>query len=265
MYDSFPNGHNDKYPSVNDATVQQGGFMSFPINIFLASTLVLSVLSGVAGSASASGMLPETSVVIINEADGEASMNVTNTDATTALLYTSVQNLPEDKESLLVVTPPVARVDAGETQLVRFILQNREPLKTQRFKRVTFEGIPQKSADGGVKVTMTVRQNLPVIIHPKNLEMNRAPWKLLRWSLQDGTLNVNNDSAYVVRLAQMVVLLPNQVDVDLGKTYLLPGEHIAAKASTPGTTAPLTVRLSPATVYGFSVDSFDAPLTAAKP
>ncbi len=191
-------------------------------------------------------------------------MNVKNTDATPTLLYTSLQNLPEDRESLLVVTPPVARVDPDETQLVRFILQTKEPLKTQRLKRVTFEGIPQKSAEGGVKVTMNVRQNLPVIIHPKGLEMNREPWKLLTWSLQDGKLTVKNDSPYVVRLAQAVALLPNHVDVDLGRTYLLPGEHIVAEAKLSGSAVPVTVRLSPATVYGFSVDSFDAPLNAVK-
>jgi len=227
--------------------------------------LCLGLLTGVTGIAHASGMLPETSVVIVNEADGEASMNVKNTDATPTLLYTSLQNLPEDKETLLVVTPPVARVDPDETQLVRFILQTKEPLKTQRLKRVTFEGIPQKSAEGGVKVTMNVRQNLPVIIHPKNLEMNREPWKLLNWSLRDGDLTVKNDSPYVVRLAQSVALLPNNVEVDLGRTYLLPGEHIVAKAKLSGSAVPVTVRLSPATVYGFSVDSFDAPLSAAKP
>ncbi|MFJ9449803.1 fimbria/pilus chaperone family protein [Herbaspirillum sp. NPDC101397] len=210
--------------------------------------------------AHASGMLPETSVVIINEADGEASMNVKNTDANATLLYTSIQNLPEDKENLLVVTPPVARVEPDETQLVRFILQSKEPLKTQRFKRVIFEGIPQQSKDGGVKVTMNVRQNLPVIIHPKGLAPNREPWKLLTWSVRNGNLVAMNDSAYVVRLAQTVTLLPGKAELDLGKTYFLPGETIsvpmpaAAAAST-------TVRLAPATVYGFSVDSYDAALT----
>lgn len=237
--------------------------MSFASKNMLKSVFFLGMATG-GGIAHASGMLPETSVVIVNEADGEASMNVKNTDATPTLLYTSLQNLPEDRESLLVVTPPVARVDPDETQLVRFILQTKEPLKTQRLKRVTFEGIPQKSAEGGVKVTMNVRQNLPVIIHPKGLEMNREPWKLLTWSLQNGKLTVKNDSPYVVRLAQAVALLPNHVDVDLGRTYLLPGEHIVAEAKLSGSAVPVTVRLSPATVYGFSVDSFDAPLNAVK-
>lgn len=222
-------------------------------------TLFSSVL--VTTDVRASGMLPETSVVIVNEADGEASMNVKNTDTSAALLYTSIQNLPEDKENLLVITPPVARVEPDETQLVRFILQIKEPLRTQRLKRVIFEGIPQQSKDGGVKVTMNVRQNLPVIIHPKNLAPNSEPWKLLSWTLRDGKLVAKNDSAYVVRLAQMVTLLPDGIDVDLGKTYFLPGETITVPADTSGAQAATTVRLAPATVYGFSVESYDAALT----
>lgn len=225
----------------------------------LACLALLALACTALPTARASGMLPETSVVIVNEADGEASMNVKNTDAAATLLYTSIQNLPEDKEPLLVVSPPVARVEPDQTQLVRFILQLKEPLKTQRLKRVIFEGIPQKGPDGGVKVTMNVRQNLPLIVHPKNLPLNREPWKLLSWSIDGNTLVMKNDSAYVVRFAQSVALLPSMAETDMGRTYILPGEKLTGqiKGSTAGATA---VRLSPATVYGFSVDNFDAPL-----
>jgi P pilus assembly chaperone PapD len=207
----------------------------------------------------ASGMLPETSVVIINEADGESTMNVKNTDPAATLLHTSIQHLPEDKEPLVVVSPPVARVEPDQTQLVRFILQLKEPLKTQRLKRVVFEGIPQRNADGGVKVTMNVRQNLPLIIHPRNLAANREPWKLLKWAVEGDKLVMHNDSAYVVRFAQAVSLLPSKVDVDMGRTYILPGEKLSGQI-VDGAADATTVRMSPATVYGFSVDNFDAPL-----
>lgn len=92
--------------------------------------------------AAADGMLPETTVVLLYEEQGEATMNVKNTDAAPALLHSVVHNMPEDVEPLLIVTPPITRVEAGETQLVRFISTLKEPLKTQRLKRVTFEGIP---------------------------------------------------------------------------------------------------------------------------
>lgn len=221
--------------------------------------LVVPVVLACPPAAWASGMLPETSVVIINEADGESTMNVKNTDPAATLLHTSIQHLPEDKEPLVVVSPPVARVEADQTQLVRFILQLKEPLKTQRLKRVVFEGIPQRNADGGVKVTMNVRQNLPLIIHPKNLAANREPWKLLKWAISGDHLVMHNDSAYVVRFAQAVSLLPSRVDVDMGRTYILPGEKLSGQIKD-GATDATTVRMSPATVYGFSVDNFDAPL-----
>lgn len=89
----------------------------------------------------ATGMQPATSVVIVYEADGEASLTVKNTEDVPSLLYTSIENIPEDTESLLVLTPPVARVEAGDTQLVRFLLEQGKTQKVQRLKRVIFEGM----------------------------------------------------------------------------------------------------------------------------
>ncbi|MEB0044369.1 MULTISPECIES: fimbria/pilus chaperone family protein [unclassified Pseudomonas] len=209
----------------------------------------------------ADGMVPDTSVVIVHEEDGEAAVSVTNSDATLALLHVTLQDIPEDKEALLFVTPPLARVEASKTQLVRFILQNQTPLRTQRLKRVVFEGMPQGRADakaGHARVGVTVRQNLPVIIHPKGLAPNRTPWKGLVWSLEDGQLKVRNDTPYVVRLAQELQLLPGPGAALLPRTYILPGDVLTLRASISTATA---VRLQPATVYGFAVAAYDAPLT----
>lgn len=75
--------------------------------------------------AKADGMVPDTSVVIVHEADGEASVSVTNSDSQLSLLHVTLQDIPEDTEPLLVVTPPLSRVEASKSQLVRFILQNQ--------------------------------------------------------------------------------------------------------------------------------------------
>lgn len=208
----------------------------------------------------ADGMVPNTSVVIVNEADGEASISVTNTDNSVALLHVTLENTPEDTESLLFVTPPLARVEASQTQLVRFILQTGKPLQTQRLKRVIFEGIPQGKAatePGHAHVGVTVRQNLPVILHPKGLAPNRTPWTGLQWSLEDGQLSVRNDTPYVVRLGQEVQLLPSAVTAMLPKSYVLPGEHIRIPAPERAATH---VRFQPATVYGFAVPHYEADI-----
>ncbi|VVQ01877.1 putative fimbrial chaperone YraI [Pseudomonas fluorescens] len=212
------------------------------------------------GRALADGMVPDTSVVIINERDGEASVSVTNTDANMALMHVTIENIPEDEESLVFVTPPLTRVEASKTQLVRFILQTEKPLLTQRLKRVIFEGIPQgkPAAEAGhARVGVTVRQNLPVILHPTGLAPNRTPWTDLHWSLGNGHLTVRNDTPYVVRLGQELHLLPSAVNAMLPKTYVLPGEHISVEVPAGAATH---VRFQPATVYGFAVPHYEAPI-----
>jgi P pilus assembly chaperone PapD len=209
----------------------------------------------------ADGMVPETSVVIVYEDKGEASVNVRNSDARPSLLHVTLQDIPEDAEPLLFVTPPVSRVEPGANQLVRFILRNAEPLKTQRLKRVLFEGLQPKNKlePGRATVAVNIRQNLPVIVHPKGLAPNREPWKGLTWSVVDGELVVTNNTPYVVRMGQEVHLLPAMAAVRIPAAYVLPGARHAVRVpeSAKGATA---VRLYPATVYGFAVDAYDAPL-----
>ncbi|AZE97279.1 putative fimbrial chaperone YhcA [Pseudomonas orientalis] len=214
-----------------------------------------------AGAAMANGMLPETTVIILNEEQGEATLNITNTDSAPALLHSVVENVPEDVEPLLIITPPIARVEAGDTQLVRFISTLKAPLKTQRLKRVTFEGIPQARAGGGATVGITVRQNLPLILHPKDLPVNQTPWELLKWKRSGERLSVHNDSAYVVRLAPQVQLVPLGSLAKLPRSYVLPGEALAVQVE--GSLQGLTgVEIQPATVYGFSADRYLAPINA---
>ncbi len=215
----------------------------------------------------ADGMIPETSVVIVEEAEGEASVTVTNSDRFPALLHVTLHNIAEDPAALLFVSPPVSRVEPGQTQLVRFILRNQQPLGTQRLKRVVFEGLPQSRAapvPGEAKVAVTVRQNLPVILHPKGLARNREPWQGLRWSLVPGHLRVHNPSAYVVRLSQEVRLLPGNQALQLPRSYVLPGDQLDLPLP-PGAGTASAVRLFPATVYGFAVAAYEAALGARQP
>ncbi|SDG06380.1 P pilus assembly protein, chaperone PapD [Pseudomonas extremaustralis] len=221
--------------------------------------LCASVCIGFVGITVADGMLPETTVVVLYEEQGEATINIKNTDAAPALLHSVVENVPEDLEPLLIVTPPITRVEAGETQLVRFIGTLQEPLKTQRLKRVTFEGIPQARVGGGATIGITLRQNLPLILHPRGLPVHHSPWELLKWQRAGERLTVHNDSAYVVRLAPEVQLLPQGVLATLPRTYVLPGEALTLKVegSLEGVAG---VEIHPATIYGFSADSHRASI-----
>ena len=211
----------------------------------------------------AAGMVPETSVVLVNASDGEGSINLTNTDDHAVLLYTSIENLPEDQEALLLVTSPIVRVEPGEKQLVRFVLQSDNPLTTQRYKRVIFEGIPQKDSSGKAKVSLTVRQNLPVIISPADLPPKTDPWTLLKWEVKGQTLTVRNESRYVVRLSQQLDLIPSGGKLMLPRTYMLPGQ--SDRLPIPADIAlgvDEKVRIYPASIYGYQGASYEAPLAS---
>lgn len=209
----------------------------------------------------AAGMVPQTPVLVVDEGVGEATMNVRNTETRPALLHTTVIDVEPHDQTLLLFSPSVARVEAGAVQQVRFILQSAEPLQTERLKRVIFEGINPLSGADGAKVSLGVRQNLPVILRPAGLPVEREPWKQLSWSATAEGLLVSNPSPYVVRLAKAIVPLPGTQVVELPRTWILPGERLAVRLPLSSTVRAMAVRIFPATTYGFAVDHFDAPVT----
>lgn len=225
----------------------------------LTSALFICGLSLYAAAAAAAGMVPETSMLFVKEADQGASINVKNTDSQAQLLYTSITNLPDDTGTHLIATQPVVRVDGHQTQHVRFVLQSDAPLKVEHMKRVVFEGIPQKKP-GQSKIGINIRQDLPVIIHPANLPEIQNAWTLLTWKAQGQAVTISNTSAYVVRFQPAAVLLPSHTLVKLPKTYILPGQTITAHAGKEinGTSQ---VQFSPVSRYGVQVDNYTASIT----
>lgn len=199
--------------------------------------------------ANASGLRLETSVVVVEAQDGEGVISVKNTDEEPVLLYSEIVDVPEDKDPLLLVTPPITRVEPGETQTVRFLLKSKEKLSTERLKRATFEGIPQTAPN---KVRVNIRQNIPIIIRPAGLAKNNAPWKLLQWTASEQGVSVKNTGPYVVRMSQEVILEPGARSAALPKNYILPGETVALSTKPAGKVQ--TIKYTPATLNGYFTD-----------
>ncbi|RJK99711.1 fimbria/pilus chaperone family protein [Enterobacter chuandaensis] len=204
----------------------------------------------------AAGMVPDTSLLIVNEDEQGASMDVKNTDADAQLLYTKVIDLADDQKPGLIVTQPVVRVDAGKTQRVRFVLKgSNEPLKVEHLKRVVFSAIPQREKN---KVKVTFSQNLPVIIRPAGLAVNLEPWKDLTWQVKNGVVTVENKTPYVVRMEQQVKLLPSGTAAKFPKTYILPGETMTANADVKFSSLEKKIEIYPATRYGYKAKNYIA-------
>lgn len=212
-------------------------------------------------SSFATGMVPETSVLLVDESKGEASLNVKNTDPQPALLYTRVLDVEgEDKSIALVVTQPVVRLEAGKSQRVRFILQTKAPLAVEHLKRVTFEGIPPKEK-GKNQVAMTIRQNIPVIIHPAGLAEDIEPWKRLQWHKKGAQLVVENPSPYIVRLGQQVQGMPGNIVGQLPKTWIQPGEKLTvAVTENASLSSAKQITFFPASRYGYQGKSYTSDL-----
>lgn len=207
----------------------------------------------------ASGMKLETSVVVVNTGDGEGIMTLKNTDPTPVLLYSSVENLPGDKEESLIVTPPVVRVNPGDSQTVRFMLK-APPKDVEQLKRAIFEGIPasDKTAD---KLQITLRQNVPLIIHPAGLKENAEPWTLLKWE-QNGadSLKVTNTGPYVIRMSPTISVAPQNINGSLPRSYLLPGDTVEVKFASKLAQAQ-KVQITPANLYGYFVKPYQASVS----
>lgn len=206
----------------------------------------------------AAGMVPDTSLLLINEDERGASMDVKNSDDNAQLLYTRIIDLPDDPTPGVIVTQPEVRVNAGKTQRVRFVLKDSaEKLKTEHLKRVIFSTIPQREQN---KVKMVFSQNLPVIIRPAGLDVNMEPWKGLRWQIKNGNLTVLNDTPYVVRMEQKAKLLPSETQVKFEKSYILPGQTMIATPENKLSGLNNKVEIYPATRFGYKASSYVAEL-----
>jgi len=207
-------------------------------------------------------MQPQSSMILINEEKGGGSINVTNTDDREALLYVKVIDLDDDKQPQVVVTQPVVRVGAGQTQRVRFLLSSQQPLSVEHIKRVTLEGLPLISEPGKNKVNINVRQNLPLIIRPRTLVAAADPWKALAWSVGGEKMTVHNATAYVIRLGQDITLIPSGQKAKITKSYLLPGETLAVAVSDARALANMSkVRFETLSQYGFDTGKVDMPVS----
>ncbi|KTT20549.1 hypothetical protein NS331_13800 [Pseudacidovorax intermedius] len=78
-------------------------------------------------------------------------------------------------------------------------------------------------------------------------------------------MEVANDSPFVVRLKADAELLPMKAPVRLLKdTYVLPGEkHVIELPKDVDASTVKSIRIFPASPWGFAVDPYEIPVTSA--
>lgn len=243
-----------------------GFFIPIMRNKLVASLAVLACHFGPV--ANATGIQPDSTIVMLSAGDGQAQMAVKNTEAVPLLMNAKVIDLPGSENLTVVPLPEVTRVEANGRQIVRFALtKTTGEITKQVLKRVSFEGIPPKNTDPEKSVvTINVRQTIPMVISPKGLVQDPEPWKKLKIFAAPDGLQVVNDSPFVVRLKADAKVLPADVDVRLLQdTYILPGA--SAKAELPKDVQAKdvqAVKIFPASPWGFAVEPYDIAISKAK-
>ncbi|MEZ3501443.1 fimbria/pilus chaperone family protein [Pantoea sp. KPR_PJ] len=224
-----------------------------------ALTLTALLLPTSVSTALAAGIKPESSVLFLDDQNREATINIENTDNSAVLLHTTLQTLPEDRENKLIVTPQLARVEAGKKQQIRVVLKQGVKLMQQTMQRLNFVSIPPEDGKKN-RARVLIGQNIPVILSPSGLPVNITPWKGVKAACSETAIKISNPTDYVVRLTTQIDLLPGSKNLTLPKTYILPHETFQLPLSQGMACHNKSIRLHPVTRFGILTTPYDVKL-----
>ncbi|RPE01227.1 fimbrial protein [Candidatus Pantoea deserta] len=217
------------------------------------------LLSFFSSAALAAGVKPESSVLFLDDDHREATINIENTDSNSVLLHSTLQTIPEEPDNKLIITPQLARIEAGKKQQIRVVLKEGVNLTHQTMQRINFVSVPP---DDGKKnrARVLIGQNIPVILSPANLPENIAPWRGIKAQCAGKFLSVSNPTNYVVRLTTQLDVLPEDKKLILPKTYILPQENLQLPLPQGTVCGGKSVRLHPVTRFGILTTPYEVKL-----
>ena len=168
--------------------------------------------------AAQANMVVDTTRVIYPEARREVSFRVTNTSKDRPAFVQmwlddgNANAAPEDATTPFNLTPPIARLQADGSQVVRLVYTG-EPLPADRESVFYFNmlEVPQKSAEEN-KISFAVRTRIKVFYRPKALRadplslMGKVSWQLVKeggnWVAQASNPTPFHMSFFAVMLGQ---------------------------------------------------------------
>ncbi|WON77969.1 fimbria/pilus periplasmic chaperone [Serratia sp. UGAL515B_01] len=185
------------------------------------------VLIGLITQTEAAEIQPLTSAVIINQNQGESSIDIKNTDSQPIILYSKVNHLDDDNldGGVIYPSPAAVIVQPGEVQTVRIIYKNNHSINVEHLARIIFTGIPNQKESTGQRINFLVGQDLPIVIQPGNQPPIKALWSLVKWQQIDGKLCAKNPTTRVFRFDNNVKILPTGQYIKFTTPYLLPHQQ----------------------------------------
>lgn len=231
---------------------------------FLQSFGITTLLLITAVSAQATIKLEKISI-LVDQKKGESTVRVDNIGNYSVLLFSSVvENAlsQQGKDPLFILSPPVARIDPGKSQLVRIMLNDPAQLDPtrQQMRHLYFQEIPDMGK-GDSLLKVNARHRVVAIANPEALKENKTPWKGLIWQKQKDRLQLKNNSPYVVRLVPSIMQLPSKQPLILEQPYLLPGQTVTTRKGDRLANDTTKIQFAPISSTGRAVPAVIADLT----
>ena len=135
----------------------------------------------------------------------EATLSVTNNDATPYLIQSWVEN---DKGAApFLLTPPLFRLDGEQQTRLRVIYSGGLPENKESMFWMNIKAIPSSQAKAGANtLQIAIKTRIKLIYRPKSVEGTpETVTDQLRWTRSGNTLQVMNPTAFYMNFAEVKV------------------------------------------------------------
>lgn len=189
--------------------------------------------------ASAAGVAIAGTRVIYNEQSHEADITVKNTNPHDPVLIQSwVDDLADNNKSPFIVTPPLFRLDAGDSNDLRVLLTSPQlPSDRESLFTLNIKVIPANTAPAGENILQfAIKNQLKLIYRPAGLpgsSLDAA--QHLRWRVSGNHLQAENASPYYVTITTLSCAGQNQ-KTPLERSVIAP--HSLKSMPSPARPAP---------------------------
>ncbi|AMV51931.1 molecular chaperone [Klebsiella pneumoniae] len=212
--------------------------------------------------ASAAGVAIAGTRVIYNEQSHEADITVKNTNPHDPVLIQSwVDDLADNNKSPFIVTPPLFRLDAGDSNDLRVLLTSAQlPNDRESLFTLNIKVIPANTAPAGKNILQfAIKNQLKLIYRPAGLPGSALDAaQHLRWRVSGNHLQAKNASPYYVTITTLSCAGQNQ-KTPLERSVIAP--HSREEYSLPGEACAREVSWRILDDFG-AVQTFSAPVSA---
>ncbi|HEB0852176.1 TPA: molecular chaperone [Citrobacter braakii] len=191
-------------------------------------TVVITLLCNtLVSQAQAGGVVLQRTRVIYNADRKEAALPLLNhSDKMPYLLQSWVDNLQDGERGPFIITPPLFRLDAGDSSSLRIIKTDASlPDDKESMFYINVRAIPAQNKSTADKnmLTLVFKTRIKLFYRPAQLKGRAVDaWKTVVFKRSGNSLNIYNPSEYYVVFAGMNV---GKTELTQSIDYLAPGEN----------------------------------------